>query len=77
MSTNQKPARIAGVLYLKIIISDYDFAGFLLPDYDAYEAIFALVMFLPAFISELSMAVWLLVKGVNSPQAELRPSPAV
>ena len=71
--------KILGVLLI-VAASGYlidSFAGFLLPDYDAYEAIFALVVFLPAFIGELSMAVWLLVKGVNSPQAELRPSPAV
>jgi len=44
------------------------FAGLLWPNYDNYEAIFALVVFVPAFIGELSMAVWLLVKGINVPQ---------
>ncbi len=41
------------------------FASFLLPNYDDYEAIFALVVFLPAFIGELSMCLWLLIKGVK------------
>lgn len=41
------------------------FASFLLPGYDAYEAIFALVVILPAFIGEFSMCLWLLLKGVK------------
>ncbi|HXV97680.1 MAG TPA: DUF4386 domain-containing protein [Anaerolineae bacterium] len=49
------------------------FASFLLP---TYEAIFALVVFLPAFIGELSMCLWLLLKGVNIQQTQLRPSHA-
>jgi hypothetical protein len=46
------------------------FASFLLPNYDHYEAIFALVVFLPAFIGELSMCLWLLIKGVKGQQAQ-------
>lgn len=41
------------------------FAQVLLPTYDTYEVIFALVVFLPAFIGELAMCLWLLLKGVN------------
>ena len=46
------------------------FAGFLLPTYDNYETIFALVVFLPAFIGELSMCLWLLIKGVKVQPAQ-------
>lgn len=41
------------------------FASFLLPSYASYAGIFALVVFLPAIVAELSMALWLLVKGVG------------
>ena len=59
--------RILGVL---LIVAAFgylidSFASFLWPTYEAYEAIFALVVFLPAFIGELAMCLWLLVKGVN------------
>lgn len=50
----------AGVGYL----TD-SFASFLLPSYASYAEIFALVVFLPAIIGELSMALWLLMKGVG------------
>jgi hypothetical protein len=46
------------------------FASFLLPSYHNYEAVFALVVFLPAFIGELSMCLWLLFKGVKIPEME-------
>ena len=46
------------------------FASFLLSSYHDYEAIFALVVFLPAFIGELSMCLWLLFKGVKIPEME-------
>ncbi|MCB0042962.1 MAG: DUF4386 family protein, partial [Caldilinea sp.] len=46
------------------------FAGFLLPDvYAAYADLFALVVFLPAIVGELALCLWLLIKGVNVPQA--------
>lgn len=53
------------------------FANFLLPTYANYETIFALVVFLPAFVGELSMCLWLLVKGVKEQQPQWQPSPAV
>jgi hypothetical protein len=70
--------RILGILLI-VASSGYlidSFAGFLLPNYEAYEAIFALVVFLPAFIGELSMCLWLLLKGVNIPRQQWQPSHA-
>ncbi len=39
------------------------FAGFLLPNYADYEEVLSMVVFTPAVIAELAVAVWLLVKG--------------
>jgi hypothetical protein len=39
------------------------FANVLMTNYDDYATAFALVVFVPAFIAELSLAVWLLVAG--------------
>ena len=63
--------RVLGVL---LIVASFGYlidslASFLLPNYDNYEAIFALVVFLPAFIGELSMCLWLLLKGVKVQQS--------
>jgi hypothetical protein len=57
------------------------FARILLPGYAAYEMVFTVVVFVPAIIAELSMAIWLLVKGVRDVPApsvvsELASSPA-
>lgn len=41
------------------------FAKVLLLNYQSYEALFAVVVFLPAFIAELALCLWLLFKGVN------------
>ena len=41
------------------------FASFFLPTYANYADIFALVVFLPAIVGELSLALWLIVKGVG------------
>ncbi|MEZ4639081.1 MAG: DUF4386 domain-containing protein [Caldilineaceae bacterium] len=46
------------------------FAGFFLPTYADYADIFAIVVFVPAIIGELSLALWLLIKGVKPPQQE-------
>jgi hypothetical protein len=51
---------IAGIGYLVD-----SFAKFILPNYASYEAIFSLVVFAPAVIAELALALWLLIKGVN------------
>ncbi|NNF13624.1 MAG: DUF4386 domain-containing protein [Gemmatimonadetes bacterium] len=39
------------------------FARALLPDYAAVEAVFTAAVFGPAFVAELSFALWLLIKG--------------
>ncbi len=59
--------RILGVLLIVASLGYLidSFANVLMPNYETYEAIFALVVFLPAFIGELSMCLWLLVKGVK------------
>lgn len=41
------------------------FASFLLPSYGDYAEIFALVVFVPALIGELALALWLMWKGVT------------
>ncbi|RMF01281.1 MAG: DUF4386 domain-containing protein [Chloroflexi bacterium] len=69
---------ILGVL-LVVAAAGYFIDGFarvLLPNYGDIETILTLIVFLPAFIGELSFAVWLLVKGVKTPRPQLRPSHA-
>jgi hypothetical protein len=59
--------RVLGVL-LMVAAAGYlvdSFGRTLLVDYAAYESIFALLVFAPAFIAELSFALWLVVKGVD------------
>jgi hypothetical protein len=51
---------IAGVGYLVDT-----FGRTLLSNYAQYEAIFAVAVFAPAFIAELSFSLWLVVKGVD------------
>lgn len=41
------------------------FAKFLMSDYGSYEGVFTLVVFVPAFISELALCLWLLIKGIK------------
>ncbi|MDQ8735028.1 DUF4386 domain-containing protein [Paenibacillus sp. LHD-38] len=41
------------------------FAHFLLPNYDDYKTIFLLIVAIPGVIGELSLAFWLLIKGVK------------
>ena len=45
-------------------------AKVLLPNYGEYQAIFDLLVFTPAFIAELTLCLWLLVKGVNIPEQD-------
>ena len=40
-------------------------AHFLLPNYTEYEIIFQLIVAIPGVIGELSLAFWLLIKGVK------------
>jgi hypothetical protein len=57
---------VAGAGYLADTV-----ANLLLPNYADYAAIFTAVVFAPAFIGELAMALYLLIKGVRSePPAE-------
>jgi hypothetical protein len=42
------------------------FARILMSGYADYENIFALVVFIPAFVAELAFGLWLLVKGVKT-----------
>jgi hypothetical protein len=45
-------------------------AHFLLPNYTDYKTIFLLVVALPGVIGELSLAFWLLIKGVKVQQRQ-------
>jgi len=62
--------RILGVILILASLSYLidSFANFLLLNYEHYEAIFALVVFVPAFIAELSLCLWLLWKGGRIPE---------
>jgi hypothetical protein len=64
--------RILGVLLIFAALGYLidSFASFLLPNYEIYEATFALVVFAPALIAELSMCLWLLLKGVKVQQRD-------
>lgn len=59
--------RILGVLLLAASIGYLvdSFANILLPNYADYESVLMLVVFVPAFVAELSLSLWLLLKGVN------------
>lgn len=64
--------RILGIL-LVIAALGYtvdSFANILLANYASYELIFALVVFVPAFIAELSFGLWLLIRGSRIPQIQ-------
>ena len=52
------------------------FANFLLPNYSDYEALFLLIVAIPAIIGELSLTFWLLLKGVNIKHWERRVAQA-
>jgi hypothetical protein len=52
------------------------FARILLPNYGDYQAIFDMAVLTPAFIAELALTVWLLLKGVNVPEVDDHTSPA-
>jgi len=45
------------------------FAHVLLPDYADYKTIFLLMVAVPGIVGELSLAFWLLMKGVKAPKA--------
>ena len=65
--------RILGVL---LIIGGFGylidtFALLLLPNYEAYEAIFSLLI-IPTALGEVLLALWLLIKGVKIPEMKNR-----
>lgn len=65
--------RILGVL-LMIAALGYlidSFANFLLPSYTDYEIIFMLIVVIPGVIGELSLTLWLLLKGTKIPEKEV------
>jgi hypothetical protein len=47
------------------------FAKFLMADYTSYEGMFTMVVFVPAFISELALCLWLLIKGLKDQPEEV------
>jgi len=66
--------RVLGVL---LIMASFgylidSFAHFLLPNYADYEAIFLLIVAVPGTISELSLCLWLLFRGVTIRQKDNR-----
>ena len=62
--------RILGILLLIASIGYLvdSFANVLLPNYADYEPVLTFVVFVPAFVAELSLCLWLLLKGVNVPR---------
>jgi hypothetical protein len=66
--TSRMTPRLLGVLLLCAGVG-YLIDGFgrtLLPQYAHYDATFAVIVFAPAFIGELSFGLWLLVKARSS-----------
>jgi len=41
------------------------FASFLLPSYDDYQNVFLMIVVVPGVVGELSLTLWLLIKGVT------------
>ena len=61
--------RILGVLLVVAAVGYLtdSLARALLLDYGAHQALLTTVVFLPAFVAELSFALWLVVRGVDLP----------
>lgn len=64
---------IPGILGVLLMIASLgylidSFANFLLPDYADYETIFMLIVVVPGVIGELSLTLWLLLKGAKLPE---------
>ncbi|MCE7923907.1 MAG: DUF4386 domain-containing protein [Haliscomenobacteraceae bacterium CHB4] len=64
--------RILGILLMVASLGYLtdSFAKILMSNYKTYETTFALIVFAPAFIAELSMCLWLLLKGVKIPETK-------
>ncbi len=63
---------IPGILGALLVIASLgylidSFANFLLPGYADYETIFMLIVVVPGVIGELSLTLWLLLKGAKLP----------
>lgn len=64
---------IPGILGVLLMIASLgylidSFANFLLPGYADYETIFMLIVVVPGIIGELSLTLWLLLKGAQLPE---------
>jgi hypothetical protein len=72
--TSRMVPRILGILLVCAGVGYLvdGFARTLLVRYSEYETAFALIVFAPAFIGELSFGLWLLTKGVRLPTIERR-----
>lgn len=46
------------------------FANVLLPNYEAYAELFDTLVVTPAFIAELALTVWLLIRGIRLPKQQ-------
>ena len=64
--------KVLGILLLAASIGYIidTFARTLLLNYENYQPLFDLAVFTPAVIAELALALWLLFKGVKTPQKE-------
>jgi hypothetical protein len=64
--------KVFGILLLAAAVGYVidTFARTLMLDYASYQPIFDMVVFAPAAIAELAMALWLLIKGVKIPGDE-------
>lgn len=64
--------KVLGILLLAAAVGYVidTFARTLMLDYGSYQPLFDLLVFTPATIAEVAMALWLLIKGVNIPQQE-------
>jgi hypothetical protein len=60
--------RILGILMVVASLGYLadSFAHVLLADYARYETVFIVVVFVPAFVAEVSLCMWLLLKGVST-----------
>lgn len=73
-----KSSYIPGTLGVLLIVASLgylidSFANFLLPNYTNYETIFMLIVVIPGIIGELSLTLWLLLKGAKIPEKVAEP----
>ncbi len=60
--------KIIGIILMVAFIGyiTNSFAYIILPNYKQYETVFFMILAVPGVLSELSLCLWLLIKGVNS-----------